>query len=409
MLSSTVDALLASFDTIEGGLEVSAPKLSISGDLLTRLSIGSPTMAAGVGLQLDVQSLAFTTVTLRDLHRAVTAGNMYITAGSQSCLSDLHVGHGFWFALPESSNAHMTFNFSGPCDCPLFDSAEIGCSNVCADCGRVCTVDDIQKQLLQSQPLDTRCQYLDGSLDLGSLDVPESHLNSVLSTLEVISETLILRDNEYIVSLRCLSSLNQVEQIVIVNNSNLLDARLPSLRPGVDIVVVDNPMLCLDGWPYGTRPCRGKVRVSTQLELNGLEPQSIDFLETVEGRALLTSLIDQLLDQDSTNSTLPVQQPSLRRRRSSDLELEFEFIVSSDASANLTFALDEFDIEAYRSLLINANVSVMAAAVVLPYNERIRREDHPSLEQLKTVATSVSGHAEGLLVTWDPHKLTIGA
>jgi hypothetical protein len=194
-----------------------------------------------------------------------------------------------------------------------------------------------------------------------------------------------------------------VEQIVLVNNSNLLDARLPALLPGVDVIINGNSALCPEGLPYGSRPCRGQVSVLTRIELSGLSEESISFLGTTEGRYLLISLLGQ---QIGSNGTLPsLLEGSNRRRRSNVLDLEFEFVIPSERAANLSFALDDFDIDVYRALLADANVSTSSAAVVVPYDQQVRPEDQLKLEQLKAVTTTVAGSEEGLHVSWDPPRL----
>eukprot|EP00045_Choanoeca_perplexa_P016726 m.229631 g.229631 ORF g.229631 m.229631 type:complete len:1594 (+) comp17343_c0_seq1:69-4850(+) len=121
------------------------------------------------------------------------------------------------------------------------------CVTKCADCedracegGVLTSTSDLQRYA------GLRCVLITSGLSIvGPTDLTEVDLMA-LQHVQHVSGPLIIRNMKPIVNLDFLQELRTAHLIDLSNNVNLMDARLPYLKPSVKVSSSENPRLCAD-------------------------------------------------------------------------------------------------------------------------------------------------------------------
>ena len=115
------------------------------------------------------------------------------------------------------------------------------------------------------------CQIITGPLVLSALDssVTEASLITSFSHVTSITGGLSVTGTSSLATLDCFSSLSSSPVVYIVDNSGLVDARLPLLNRSASVVVTNNNRLCPLNYPLATGSC-GVIDVTTTIYLTAL-------------------------------------------------------------------------------------------------------------------------------------------
>jgi hypothetical protein len=93
--------------------------------------------------------------------------------------------------------------------------------------------------------MEHECTSLAGDLVIASLEhVTVDELNAAFSLIETIDGNLVIRDSAGIVTLDFLSSLRAVQNVTLVHNVNLVDARIMTLESVGLVDIARNERLC---------------------------------------------------------------------------------------------------------------------------------------------------------------------
>eukprot|EP00050_Salpingoeca_kvevrii_P017053 m.61267 g.61267 ORF g.61267 m.61267 type:complete len:2175 (+) comp7330_c0_seq1:95-6619(+) len=162
---------------------------------------------------------------------------------------------------------------SQPCGLFLRDAL---CESFCAECDVPCQAQPIQQLVDLEYYTQSNCKTIAGSLIIRELPASMNPhvLTQALRNVTQIIGKLIVRENRWLCSLDFLPSLESVDSIEVVGNTNLVDARLLSLRQTASVFVEGNPHLCPDFHPSLTpfksypENC-GRVDVTLAFEIFG--------------------------------------------------------------------------------------------------------------------------------------------
>jgi hypothetical protein len=112
--------------------------------------------------------------------------------------------------------------------------------------------------------------YVQGDLVIQKLplDVTESKLRESFKQLIRISGRLFITENKHLISLGWIQGLQHCGTIMISNNAQLYDARLPNLQPGCLVTLKNNPVICDFYVPYGSGDCQEQISVTQDFSIN---------------------------------------------------------------------------------------------------------------------------------------------
>lgn len=258
-------------------------------------------------------------LSLQQLYASAGATGHVILDGANGgfCTTDdgiLSADAGLWWAF---TGERLTLNFD-PTLCPnatcrLLSDGLGGCSNLCEGntCDKICaapgplkTAAEIESFFSQTDSASRPCDYLDGDLILRNV-APEAFplLASGFGNLKLITGGLV-EENYDMLTLEFLSSLERVRSIFLTNNYVLIDARLPSLQTGADVILGFNPYLCNTATPYGTEPCSVVVVVGAQAKVTLTDEEAVAFFQTSAVAGILVQVAEDAMAREAGSSIL---------------------------------------------------------------------------------------------------------
>ena len=401
--SVLIGAVLQSLKVVERGLVIAGP-VSVSVASLQALELGAALNASDTALSANVSSLDFGlgTVSLHDIFTSIVSGKLSVSS-QQPCPSEADIGvNPFWWAGLDAVN----LVFADTAGCTSLFPAEGSCVSACELCPVICSPEQLLDQLRLSTTPSHRCEVVTGSLELVGLTSPESQLRAVLGSVSVVVGSLSVMDFGQLVSLSFLAQLERVDGIVLQNNLNLLDARLPSLMPNVPIVSRGNTILCSAGMPYGHRACEGVVQIDSSFRLENVSSDTIQQLASPQGQSLLATLFEEQLHMGSLGTTAAATAANQRRRETTThLDVKFTLQTPSKDAANITYFLQVFDVAEFIARLRSFNASVSAVVITVPFDETVNLSREATFEQSAAVTLRVESDDDSILLTWIPPKL----
>ena len=223
-------------------------------------------------------------LSLQQLYSSASATGSVILDGADGgfCTTNediLSTDAGLWWAFT-GTKLQLSFDPSlcPNATCALLSDGQGGCSNLCdaPACEKICAAPgplqsaaEVQAFFTQTGALDHPCDYLNGDLILRGVAADALPLlDRGFQNLKRITGGLVIEENEHMLTLDLLSSLEQVRSIFLTNNDVLVDARLPRLHPGADVILGFNPYLCDTATPYGTAPCNVVVVVGGTVQIS---------------------------------------------------------------------------------------------------------------------------------------------
>ena len=108
------------------------------------------------------------------------------------------------------------------------------------------------------------CTVIAGDLTITGQVASEPDLFLVFMNVRHITGTLSIIDTRNLVALELFESLESAAAVILVNNYDLIDARLPMLSNATNVTVYGNTVLCIDGHPFATGGC-GDVELVFQI------------------------------------------------------------------------------------------------------------------------------------------------
>jgi hypothetical protein len=178
-------------------------------------------------------------------------------------------------------------------NCRLFESVGV-CRSLCSTCGRSCEAPYITRFGTLRDIELAQCDVILGTLRLEAtrFNTELDYLNAFRS-IESIQGDLIITGVDNIVSLRFLASLRHVNNIYLIDNTNLVDATLPELEFYDAIHVEGCPYLCRQLYPGANRnfssinpTACGLVRELQYLKIQGADTGDVGFLSWIRPRVL---------------------------------------------------------------------------------------------------------------------------
>ncbi len=159
--------------------------------------------------------------------------------------------------------------------CPLFEVGSL-CTSRCSTCGTLCEafpISDVNSAALYSSQA---CTVIIG--DLYILNLPASMTRTILlahlKTVQTIRGALFFKDNLYLSAMTFLSNLVNLKGAVYINNPQLIDARLFSLKTMNGNVTVEGcDRLC---------PAR-YTAVGTVVDQSGCANPQLEYFLHIEG------------------------------------------------------------------------------------------------------------------------------
>ena len=140
--------------------------------------------------------------------------------------------------------------------------------------------------------LGKNCTSITGPLALSNLPstVTESLLQRSFGSVSSIQGGLYITNNRYLPTLDSFVRLSSASIVSITRNPGLVDARLPSLGPGVETVVSDNRRLCQENFPFGSGGC-SLIDTFVTFTLSGVSLGSLDATEQQQIKAAIIDLV----------------------------------------------------------------------------------------------------------------------
>ena len=114
--------------------------------------------------------------------------------------------------------------------------------------------------------LTQACTVLTSGLFIAGPVQSEARLYTAFQYVHTIVGSLHVCDTTGLVGLEMLKNLVTVDSVVIMNNMDLFDARLPNLQPSTRVFVQNNTQLCDSGLPFETAGC-GNMTLNFHFEL----------------------------------------------------------------------------------------------------------------------------------------------
>jgi hypothetical protein len=147
------------------------------------------------------------------------------------------------------------------------------CKSQCSECGVACEAPRLTSIVSVERFEKLECEVVLGTVDLSSVhDVPEQDLFEAFERVTKIQGDLIVRNIPGIMSLGFLHNLRQVNNIVIDNCADLVDARLPELVGHDSVSVAQCPRLCEARQPKASSNATecGATQLEQYFEVQGL-------------------------------------------------------------------------------------------------------------------------------------------
>lgn len=419
-----VEAALGPVVNIEGSLLVTG----CTGLDLSPLVAGLATLASAAtssrlqqgvysALVTDNVNIGLTAAQVRVLV-AASAGQGVVRVADNTgfcpTASDLASSDGWW-RFPAVVQLAFVTSQCAPTPCSMYTdpSNTDSCVSSCADPG-VCptpcrgrivsTASDISPFLPATngdQP--ALCQLMVGSLVLNKMTAAAVNLlhDAFASLTTIASGGLVVTANEHLVVLHDFAALEHADFVLISDNVNLTDARLPNLVTGINVTVDNNRHLCDSAGPYGSEAC-ALASVSLGLDVAGGNLSGID--NTTLNAALQQAFADsnssatfstalsvsaELTNVDEADEDNGEQSGANRRRRT-----------TGDTDWTLLFSIlaDVNDIEA----ITNALRHILTTNALLTTLNAVASQDIARLSKNNlAVGLEVARYDSGVIVSLD--------
>eukprot|EP00051_Salpingoeca_urceolata_P025905 m.472057 g.472057 ORF g.472057 m.472057 type:complete len:1128 (-) comp20381_c0_seq2:136-3519(-) len=173
---------------------------------------------------------------------SMVAGSLLADASiSTLCAANLTDLGTLWWAQERYA---ISYNATR-CACAMYAADSNGtCSSWCDNCTDVCDGGVINT--VQDAQAFSGCSTVRGSLWLQNLpmDVASGLALEPLAGITRVLGTVYVQNNEHLITLDFLRSLETSESVVVSGNAELISAELASLGPAVPVALSGNPTLC---------------------------------------------------------------------------------------------------------------------------------------------------------------------